>query len=261
MENERGVRLMTMKGQRSYGCEWAPLNALVSSGTLEETISKMHTSASSTAQNCGYRFSMRPCIARALIYMHINLRKKNPQWVYNWDMRMDVMRGCFNKKRLLMIHFGLKGRVELQQYNSWYIFYRCIWRKFFSWYIVNSKQVFCGHFSEFEATVISLFRNESTTFYEIWNLVYQLFCMSHLELKCSFLVNWMQHKSHAKKLSVQRFHSCTQSCCGAPVLFYFYLFCEECIRISYFEIRALFQAQYLKPVKSTAFEENMRNCW
>jgi len=47
----RGVRLvlMIMEGQRSYACEWAPLDALVSSGTLEETIFKMHTSASYTA--------------------------------------------------------------------------------------------------------------------------------------------------------------------------------------------------------------------
>ena len=94
----RGVRLvlMIMEGQRSYACEWAPLDALVSSGTLEETIFKMHTSASYTTQNCGYRFSMRPCRARAR--MHVNLQKI-PQWLYNWDMLVDVMRGCLNKKK------------------------------------------------------------------------------------------------------------------------------------------------------------------
>ena len=82
---------------------------------------------------------MRPCRARAC--MHVNLQKI-PQWLYNWDMLVDVMRGCLNKKkRLLMMYFGLKGRVELQQYYCWYIFYSWIRRKFFSWYIPNSKQV------------------------------------------------------------------------------------------------------------------------
>ena len=50
----RGVRLvlMIMEGQRSYSLRilMSPtLDALVSSGTLEETIFKMHTSASYTA--------------------------------------------------------------------------------------------------------------------------------------------------------------------------------------------------------------------
>ena len=136
----RGVRLvlMIMEGQRSYACEWAPLDALVSSGTLEETIFKMHTSASYTAQNCGYRFLMRPCIARS--HMHVNLQKI-PLWLYNWDMRMDVMRGCLNKKRHLMIHFGLKGRVELKQYSSWYIL------------IVGSEGSFCLVHCEFKASL------------------------------------------------------------------------------------------------------------
>ena len=71
------------------------------------------------------------------------------------------------QKRLLMIYFGLKGRVELQQYYCWYIFYSWIRRKFFSWYIPNSKQVLI---SEFEAKFIGHFRNENTTFTKIWKL-------------------------------------------------------------------------------------------
>ena len=187
MENERGVRLMTMKGQRSYGCEWAPLNALVSSGTLEETISKMHTSASSTAQNCGYRFSMRPCIARALIYMHINLRKKNPQWVYNWDMRMDVMRGCFNKKRLLMIHFGLKGRVELQQYYYWYSFDHWIQRKFFLGTLWIQSKSFVEIFRNLKQSSLVFFEMKAQLLLKFGTWVSQLFCMSHFEFESLIL--------------------------------------------------------------------------
>ena len=138
---------------------------------------------------------MRPCRARAR--MHVNLQKI-PQWLYNWDMLVDVMRGCLNKKkRLLMIYFGLKGRVELQQYYCWYIFYSWIRRKFFSWYIPNSKQVLI---SEFEAKFICHFRNENTTlnFTKIWKLGVSAFLYESFWI----IVLLMQRKSHAKKLSI-----------------------------------------------------------
>ena len=101
------------------------------------------------------------------------------------------------KKRLLMIYFGLKGRVELQQYYCWYIFYSWIRRKFFSWYIPNSKQVLI---SEFEAKFICHFRNENTTlnFTKIWKLGVSAFLYESFWI----IVLLMQRKSHAKKLSI-----------------------------------------------------------
>jgi len=84
-----------------------------------------------------------------------------------------------------MIYFGLKGRVELQQYYCWYIFYSWIRRKFFSWYIPNSKQVLI---SEFEAKFIGHFRNENTTlnFTKIWKLGVSAFLYESFWIKVLF---------------------------------------------------------------------------
>ena len=115
----RGVWLMTMEGQHSYACKWAPLDALGSSGILEETIFRMHTSASYIAKNCGYRFSMRPCIARALICIYIcekfsmTVRLRH---VYGCDGRMLkqkktfddklwIKRSCWIAELLFLTHF------------------------------------------------------------------------------------------------------------------------------------------------------------
>ena len=136
---------------------------------------------------------MRPCRARAR--MHVNLQK-------NSSMTVQLRHACGcdarmfeQKKRLLMIYFGLKGRVELQQYYCWYIFYSWIRRKFFSWYIPNSKQVLI---SEFEAKFIGHFRNENTTFTKIWKLGVSAFLYESFWI----IVLLMQRKSHAKKLSI-----------------------------------------------------------
>ena len=166
---------------------------------------------------------MRPCRARAR--MHVNLQKI-PQWLYNWDMLVDVMRGCLNKKRLLMIYFGLKGRVELQQYYCWYIFYSWIRRKFF--FLVHS---------EFKAGLGLLvwMGNSKLGFTAVHKVV--VVHLLYFMLIHSVFFNFF----FLILLTRWRVHS----------------------NLKFWNIRVLvvlFQAQSLEPVKSTAFEENMRNC-
>ena len=106
-----------------------------------------------------YRFSMKLCIARALV----NLRKKSSiEIAYGCDSRMFeqkktfndmlwIKRTCWIASILFLIHFWSVDEKEA-----------------FSWHIVPSKQVFCANISEFESKFIGHFWNE--TFSKIWNL-------------------------------------------------------------------------------------------
>ena len=138
---------------------------------------------------------MRPCRARAR--MHVNLQKI-PQWLYNWDMLVDVMRGCLNKKRLLMIYFGLKGRVELQQYYSWYIFYRWIRRKFFLGTLRIQSKSCVEKFRNLKQSLLVIFEMKTQLLLKFGSWVYQLFLYESFWI----IVLLMQRKSHAKKLSI-----------------------------------------------------------